>query len=305
MMESIYVSIASYRDLDLINTVRSAYQNAVYKDSLYFSIYSQESDAEHVDLSFIPSHQISHVCVPHETALGPCFARFMANTYLNDKFDYFIQVDSHSRFEPGWDTLLTHKFEEASRSKWGSRLILSAPCSSFDIELDEETKEYKVTNTYNGVTSYTPVWGESENVVTGEVTEYSGDGYGQEVFYLCAGFIFCPAKIMLELPYDPNLYFWGEESTLTIRAYTRGIKMVAPSLSVVYSNFDRQSANRPLHWEDHVEEYYSLDKSSKARAGAVLAGKPWFGVYGIDSRVLYEEYQQKTGLDLENQNYLI
>jgi hypothetical protein len=305
MNKSIYVSIASYRDVDLINTVLSAYNNAVYKDNLYFSIYSQESDAEHVDLSFIPANQMAHICVPHETALGPCYARHMANTYLTSDFDFFIQVDSHSRFEQGWDMLLLHKYEEASVNKWGSRIILSAPCSILNVSLNEETNQYEDTELVNLLSSYSAVWDEGERVITGDPGDYEGDSYGQEVFYICAGFLFCPAKLMLEVPYDPNLYFWGEESTLAIRAYTRGIKIISPPISVIYSNFNRHSTNRPLHWEDNESAYSTLNKTSKVRAGAILSGKPWFGVYGIDSRVLYEEYQQKTGLDLVNQAYLI
>lgn len=300
----IYLGIASYRDKDLLKTVRNAYKNAINKERVYFSIYSQVSEEEKVDLSFIPANQINYMIVPYTDAMGVCYARYMANLNVSPQFDYFLQIDSHSRFTYGWDVALVDAYERAKTERWGERLIFSASASSFEVEWDEDGIDYEDVNFETFLTSNKPRWDDDEHMFLTEPEEYVGDELGQEVFYMCGGFIFTSGKIMSETPYDPYLYHWGEEITLTLRAYTRGITIAAPPISVVYTNFSRDNSKRPLHWEDSPEKWAALDVSSKVRAAHVLKGGKGLGVYGIDSRVRYEEYQLRAKVDLINQNYL-
>ena len=300
----IYVGIASYRDKDLLRTVKNAYKNAVNKDKLYFSIYAQVSEEEVVDLSFIPPKQLNYMVVPYTEAMGVCYARYIANYSVSPEFDYFLQIDSHSRFAYGWDVALIDAYEKAKAERWGERLIFSASASSFEIEWNEDGSDYTDTNFETFITSNKPRWDDDEHMFLTEPVDYEGDDLGQEVFYICGGFVFTSGKIMSEVPYDPYLYHWGEEITLTLRAYTRGITIVAPPISVVYTNFSRENSRRSLHWEDSPDKWDALDVSSKVRAAHVLKGIRGLGVYGIDSRLRYEEYQKRAGVDLINQNYL-
>jgi len=40
--------------------------------------------------------------------------------------------------------------------------------------------------------------------------------------FLAAGFLFAPGCFVQEVPYDPELYFMGEKSAMTVRAFTHG-----------------------------------------------------------------------------------
>jgi hypothetical protein len=97
MDEVIFLSIASYRDPDLINTVKSAYENAKNKESLFFSVFSQAENEEHPDLSFIPESQIRYSKTHWSESKGACWARSRSTNNLKEK--YFLQIDSHSRFK--------------------------------------------------------------------------------------------------------------------------------------------------------------------------------------------------------------
>ena len=50
---SIFISIASYRDPELVRTITSAIDNASNPDQLYFGVVLQEFDKFAPDLSFV------------------------------------------------------------------------------------------------------------------------------------------------------------------------------------------------------------------------------------------------------------
>ena len=55
---------------------------------------------------------------------------------------------------------------------------------------------------------------------------------------------------MSEVPYDPELYFHGEEITLAIRAFTHGYTLFHPPEHVLWHEYTRYY--RQKHWDDHV-----------------------------------------------------
>ena len=97
----IFVSLASYRDPELLQTVKSAYDNADKPDEIVFGIYSQVAEGEHPDLSAYPTRE---VVVPYTEAKGAGYARAEVQKLYQDE-EWFLQVDAHTLFEPHWDTL--------------------------------------------------------------------------------------------------------------------------------------------------------------------------------------------------------
>ena len=43
----------------------------------------------------------------------------------------------------------------------------------------------------------------------------------------------------MNVPYDPTLYFLGEEITLAVRAYTHGYDLFHPSETIVWHEYTR------------------------------------------------------------------
>ncbi len=62
-------------------------------------------------------------------------------------------------------------------------------------------------------------------------------------------FMFCDGKICIECPYDPNIYFHGEEITYAIRAYTHGYDLYHPHIHILWHEYTREY--RKKHWDDH------------------------------------------------------
>jgi hypothetical protein len=300
MDKVIFVSIASYRDPDLINTVKSCYENSSNKDSLFFSIFSQAEDLEHPDLSFIPEGQIRYLKTHWSESRGACWAR--ATSTRNIIGDYFLQIDSHTRFDKNWDQVAIDAYNKSTEF-WGNNIILTTYPHSFTI--NQETKEERL-NSGLEVQTITGFWNEEAKMLWGKSTGkvVKDTVYGDESLFLSAGFLFSKAETMKKIPYDSELYFAGEEASIFIRAYTRNIKLICPPQNFLYSNYDREVPDRKLHWEDRPN-WWDLNLESYKKLKRIMTGDKSLGIYGIESEDLFKEYQLKIGVDLMVQNYQI
>jgi hypothetical protein len=54
------------------------------------------------------------------------------------------------------------------------------------------------------------------------------------VRFLAAGFLFTPGRFVREVPYDPELYFTGEESAMTVPAFTNGYDLFHPAENIIW-----------------------------------------------------------------------
>ena len=87
-MKKIFVSIASYQDPLLLETICSAYENAKYKDFITFGVCEQSSNG--IDLDNIKfKNQIRYELIDPVMAKGPCYARSRIQSLINVKIITF------------------------------------------------------------------------------------------------------------------------------------------------------------------------------------------------------------------------
>ena len=68
----------------------------------------------------------------------------------------------------------------------------------------------------------------------------------------------------------------------------------------MYTNYDRENGKRNFHWEDRRDDWWKLDQLSYQKLAKILTGDLTLGKYGIESLDLFKEYQEKTGIFLED-----
>lgn len=291
----IFLSIASYRDPDLVNTVRSAYDNATNPADIFFSVFSQAEEHEHPDLSFVDQlrYQKSH----WSESLGACWAREIATRDLVG--DYFLQIDSHSRFVKGWDEILINAYKKAQQH-WGERIWFTNYPDAF--ELDEAGNA--VLQPLQTLYKLRAHWHEDSRMVMGAWEDVKDTENGDEQYFMSANCMFAETKLAAEIPYDRELYFTGEEPSLGLRAYTRGMKLISPTVKFMYTNFNRPNSKRRLHWEDHPH-WHQINQKSYERLSKIMTGDLSLGIYGIGSTELFDEYQKVTGIDLSDKKDII
>lgn len=302
-MDKIFISLAAYRDPDLINTVRSFYNNAKYPERLFFSLVSHEGDETNFDFSFIPNNQISYNKIDYRLADGACSGRHLANSLLSEKYKYFLHTDSHSRASKEWDENLIEYYNSCS-AKWGNDYIFTKYPHGFKIDWDEDGNGTDVINPdNNSMHKVIPVWDEIECLYLLRWEPIEDLKYGDKVYGFCANFAFGSVKAFMKAPYDPYMYFLGEEISLGIRLSVKGVNLVAPAINAIWTNYDRDNGRRNFHWVDN-NIWGIRDKSARHRVNDLFKGKD-LGVYGLqDNLKEYRELQKEMGLDFEYKTHI-
>ena len=104
MSKKIFISVASYQDPLLLETLCSAYQNAENKDNLVFGVCEQADNGINVhSINF--KDQIKYELLDPVMAKGPCWARARIQSLISNE-DYFLQIDSHTIFAKNWDKIV-------------------------------------------------------------------------------------------------------------------------------------------------------------------------------------------------------
>lgn len=302
--DKIFISLAAYRDPDLINTVKSFYYNSINKENLFFSLVSHEGPETNFDFSFIPDAQIFYQKIDYRLADGACSGRHLANSLLSNKYKYFLHTDSHSRAKVGWDIMLINEYIKCS-SKWGLEYIFTKYPHGFLIDWDENGNGVdKINLDIESLNKAVPEWDEEEHIYLLKWKELEDIEFGDKVYGFCANFAFGSSNAFIKTPYDPYLYFLGEEISLGVRLSSKGINLVAPAINAIYTNYDRENGRRGgFHWSDN--KLWSLrDRSARIRIMELFQGKD-LGIYGLqDDMENYRVLQNEMALDFENKNYV-
>ncbi|MES2128833.1 MAG: GlcNAc-transferase family protein [Pseudomonadota bacterium] len=309
MDQTIFVSIASYLDPMLFFTLKDAVAKAERPDLLRFAVIDQhivDQRAAVRELTF--GAQVRYLHVHPQDTLGVCWARNLAFS-LYDGEDFLLQIDSHMCFEQGWDANL--RSQHASLLARSAKPVLSTYPYPFEM--------------VNGAPQYTRPEGKTALVLRPHPETPLTDGevvlrfIAKHLFtdapvngcHMAAGFIFCAGSFVGEVPYDPYLYFHGEEQSLSVRAYTRGWDIFHPTWVPLYHLY--KQANTPHdthHWHGDVDSHRAfrgsyLTERAKLRLTRLLCGDGLPGTYGLGTaRTLADfaafcgiDYQQKTVSD--------
>jgi hypothetical protein len=296
---SIFISIASYRDPELTRTIRSAISNAANPDELYFSIVIQDFEKEIPDLSWVPN--LSLITMQPEEARGAGYARSIAMRSYNNQ-EYFLQIDSHTLFEKDWDLMCIDEHNKAKHIANNDKIILSCFPAPFTIEPDNSIffiKNDKRMPAYP--TKQKPLFTRRNNW-TAQRVEFSNrqKQYPEESTTVLAGFIFTTGNVVNEIPYDPDISFFGEELCFAVRAWTRGWDIYSPSKVILYHFYLRSQYKKV--WNDQkfkVTSWKDLEAKSWEKQKIILCGVE-SGIYGVGSVRTLEDYEKITGVNFKD-----
>jgi hypothetical protein len=298
---SIFVSIASYSDPVLRFTLARALATAHDPDGLHFGVVEQCPAAWPRPAMPAPTRaRLSLVRIDPVDARGPCWARAIAMT-LYDGEDWFFQIDSHTDFDAGWDQTLIEQAQALLPGRPG--VVLSAYPSPFVFEGERSVRK----PTTSGVLAHV-VKGEAQfepgHPVLGFAAHPVDSGTPLPGFHLGAGCLFAPGALVQAFPYDPFLYFHGEEQALALRLFTHGWDIFhMPGLPVyhLYNTGPASGPARPLHWDAAQDgqrsvSWWSLEQRSRQRLADLVAGKP-LGAYGLGTVRSLADYARFSGVD--------
>lgn len=259
----IFVQITSYRDPECQWTVKDLYLKATHPSRIFVGIFWQSIPEEDDHCFLEPSpypEQVRITQVDASVSQGACWARAQAQQLWEGE-EYVLQLDSHMRFEEGWDETLIQLHQTLPNP----RSVLTTYPAGY---IPPHEIEHRVT--------YTLVAKEfnSEGVLT----------FGSKVIpperapslpipgaFISGNMLFGPGLLVREVPYDPFLYFFGEEITLSVRLWTHGYDIYHPPHPVLYHHWKRDY--RRTHFDDH-RDWTLLNRRSYARVRHLLGVEP-------------------------------
>jgi len=308
----IFISIASYQDPMLLETIASAYLNASSPENLIFGILDQSDDP--IDIKKIKfKGQIIFEHVEPSIAKGPCWARRRIQDFMTSE-DYYLQIDSHTLFQKDWDHLLLSYFNGIKLEIKENFVITGYP-RSFKIQnvLGSRNNVYQLNVGHSKTLGITfrekRLFEDGHYSMQKNLNPKNNTSKPLRGLLVGGGFIFSAASFPKVIPYDDKLYFHGEELNLALRLFTNGWKVVhIPRVPLFHQYTDVNNLTRKLHWnpEDEINrpiKWHELDKKSKNRLSQIILGEIK-GVYGLGKEKSLMEFSELCGLDILNKRVL-
>ena len=308
----IFISIASYQDPLLFPTIFSAYNSAQNKENLIFSICDQSDKG--IDIDAIPfKNQIHYEHVDPLLSKGPCWARSRLQSFYQGE-EYFLQIDSHTIFLDNWDAILIEqlnkiKANSANDAYFKKPIITSYP-RAFEV-LDYENYKFKLytSDKRTQVLRYRKEFIFSKGSYSRQVGIPTQNNNIEHGILIAAGCIFSQGLFLKEIPYDPRFYFYGEELSIALRAFTKGYSIFhIPDIPLFHLYTDVKNLTRKLHWdpEDDKEravKWSELDRKSLKRLD-LLFTENLEGEFGLGNQRTLSDYSEISGVDLKNKKIL-
>jgi len=287
----IFVQIASYRDPQLLPTLRDCIKNAKNPDNLVFGICWQHDETESLD-EFKDDKRFKIIDVPYKESKGVCWARnAVQEKYTNEK--YTLQIDSHMRFTPNWDETLIGMIEDLQKMGY-NKPLLTGYVASYDPDNDPNARIHEpwrmVFDRFipEGAVFFLPEtipnWKNLEHPVPAR-------------FY-SAHFCFTLGEFSKEVQHNPEYYFHGEEISIAARAYTHGYDLFHPHKVVIWHEYTRKG--RTKQWDDDStwvaknNHCHLINRKLFGMDGEKQEGHD--GKYGFGDKRTLREYEEYSGL---------
>jgi hypothetical protein len=246
-MSKIYISIASYRDPQLLPTLHDCLENADHPENLVFGIAWQHAEEDAWDdlSEFKNDPRFRIIDIIHSDSKGACWARNQCHQHYGGE-EYYLQLDSHHRFIEGWDTECIKMIKQLQK-KGHKKPLLTSYIPSFDPDNDPESRmmepwwmtfdRFIPEGAIFFLPATIPNWKKLKSPIPSR--------------FLSAHFIFTLGQWCTEVPYDPEYYFHGEEISLAVRSYTWGYDLFHPHKVIAWHEYTRKG--RTKQWDDDKE----------------------------------------------------
>lgn len=306
---SIMVSISSYRDSELCLTLRDLIEKSINPSRLVICIVEQNDymdeytcHAKNILKTSLPikPEQLKVKTIHWSEAKGPTYARSLCENMWNGE-KYYLMVDSHMRFEPGWDCELIEQLWLCPRPM---KTVLTMYPEGYERFQDQKS------NTINYHIGKMRGWRRER------FKHFNGDGIiefeslttfdpipknPRYVPFWGACFHFSHSDILKEVPYHPDTpyLFFGEEIFMSARFFTHGWDLKGPTHSLVYHLWKRE--HRKTFWShnDETKRVASVKKVKDILTGALTDQR-----YGLGRVKSIQDYWNYIGVDFNTKKVL-
>ena len=290
-MATIFIQIASYRDPQLLPTIKDCIEKAKHPKNLRFGIAWQHDDTENLD-EYKEDSRFKILDIPFQDSKGACWARNQIQQHYNGE-TYTLQLDSHHRFVEHWDVECI-KMVKQLQDDGHKKPLLTSYISSFDPDNDPAGRidiPWKMNFDRfipEGAVFFLPA----------SIDDFRERNKPVPGRFYSAHFAFTLGQFCKEVPHDPEYYFHGEEISIAVRAFTWGYDLFHPHKIIAWHEYTRKG--RTKQWDD--DKHWGARNEAchlKNRKLFEMDGEKRdvdFGPYGFGTVRTLEQYERYSGL---------
>ena len=249
-MSKIFISIASYRDPELVPTIKNIISQSKYPENITFGIcrqYHENDKFDNLD-EWKNDNRFNIINVEYYQSKGVCWARNKIQKLYNGE-DYYLQIDSHHRFIKNWDDILIKMLIDI-RKDGHEKPLISTYCPSYYIEngIEYRIDDLKILN-FGRFSHQGPIF----------TTTDSMENLDNPVpnRFISGHFIFTLGDFCKEVIYYPEIYFHGEEICISVRSFTYGYDVFCPNKLILWHQYNiNGNVNRRRHWDDQSSKNF-------------------------------------------------
>ncbi|MCP9793289.1 hypothetical protein KBZ20_15950 [Vulcanococcus limneticus Candia 3F8] len=293
----LFIQIASYRDPQLGPTVADLLARARHPERLRLGICLQTGDAdgEACGVASLPGGEalrgaeLRLDCTPAETSRGCCWARARTQRLWRGE-PFTLQIDSHMRVVPDWDVELVAMWRRcedpaAMISGYPNAFTLPEQCDTAQLPLLAPLgfDAHDGLLRQQGINTFANPRELPDRPLPGAL--------------IGGCMLFGPGRMIEEVPYDPDLYFYGEEISLALRLWTSGFNLYNPDRVLIFHLYKAAGLSHITHWAEHPD-WDQLNQRSVQRLQALIQGDGLEEPYGLGRARSLQSWQQWSGIDL-------
>ena len=282
LLETIFVSIASYRDYRCPRTLQQLFLQATYPERIRVAIVDQLKPDEDTncakptrsctdfpdDVLCKYSHLIDIYEMDAFMAVGPVLARHIGSRMYRGEY-FVMQSDAHMEFVKGWDVDIINQWKSAKNEMAVLTTYVSDVNGHYDFTTGLSTAKSRPKMC---VTDFDQDYYDKRlsNLMHGQQPEGRPDVKGEPTLqpFWAAGFSFSRGHFLIQVPYDQYLpmIFQGEEISIGLRGFTYGYDFYAPERSVIFHYYSHGGKDKKVKkfWENS-DAYRGLEEASMAR----------------------------------------
>ena len=252
----IFVSIASYCDGEIFNTLKNLYKYVSNVNRINVCVNLQDTEENYNKLLSFNYPNLNIIFTKKEDALGVVVARNRIKEQLTYEH-YFLQVDSHSRFKQNWDLINITQYNSIEEPK----VILTAYPNEYHVP-DEEERYLELP--YNAPLKIRRFLDpDSTTDHRCQATNYpSHTGYEPFHTQWCgAGYVFTRSEWIKEVQLPDNIVFNGEEDWQTHISFLKGWNLRTCSEATVWHNYNYKVEESDEPYREHNNTYLIEDNA--------------------------------------------
>ncbi len=300
MLPRIFVLMASYRDSECQFTVRDLFEKASHPERVFVGIcwqydmlHGQDNHCFEHPYPY-PEH-VRVVAYDFRDAKGANWGRHQASLLWQGE-EYVFFTEPHIRYEEGWDEILLAMHANAP----SPRSVLTSIQMSYT-QPNQLGRAFVASMSLRAFHTNDVVLINSHHVPDHIIPDKP---FPSPVLVVSS--LFGPSEFLKQVPIDPHIYFEGDESSHSVRAWTHGWDIFCMNIPLSFHLDDRST--RPLHWNDIPERSSELSNRSAERFRYLLnmednvsdEALTEIDIYNLGNVRSLKEYEEFAGIDFRN-----